>query len=100
MPPKIAIPIRAIPPMPPPALRFGDGGESDWLPAPFAEAARRALSEDEAKTVADALANRQPCLEWTGRREKRRFDVAPAALQIYERVSALAAIQIAAGLLD
>ena len=86
--------------MPPPALRFGDGGESDRLPSPLAEAARRALSEDEAKTVADALANRQPCLEWTGRREKRWFKVAPAALQIRERVSALAAVQIAAGLLD
>ena len=86
--------------MPPPALRFGDGGESDWLPAPFAEAARRALSEDEAKTIADALANRQPCLEWTGRREKRWRDVDPAALHIHELVSALAAVRIAAGLLD
>ena len=74
MPPKIAIPIRAIPPMPP-ALRFNDGGESDRLPSPLAEAARRALSEYEAKTVADALASRQPCLEWTGRREK--VDPAP-----------------------
>ena len=99
MPPKVAIPIRAIPPMPP-ALRFDDGGESDRLPAPLAEDTRRALSEDEAKSIADALANRQPCLEWTGRREKRWFDVASAALQIYERVSALAAIRIAAGLLD
>ena len=70
------------------------------MPSPIAEAARRALSEDEAKTIADALASRQPCLEWTGRREKRWFDVDPAALQIYERVSALAAVRIAAGLLD
>ena len=84
----------------PPILRFDDGGESDRLPAPLAEAARRALSEDEAKTIADALANRQPCLEWTGKREKRRFDVDPAALHARERVSALAAVQIAAGLLD
>ena len=99
MPPKIAIPIRAIPPMPP-ALRFNDGGESDRLPALLAEAARRALSEDEAKSIADALANRQPCLEWTGRREKRLRDVDPAALRARGRVSALAAVQIAAGLLD
>ena len=99
MPPKVAIPIRAIPPMPP-ALRFDGGAEADRLPSPLAEAARRALSEDEAKSIADALANRQPCLEWTGRREKRWREVAPAALQIHERVSALAAIRIAAGLLD
>ena len=84
----------------PPALRFGDGGESDRLRAPLAEAARRALSEDDAKTIADALANRQTRLKWTGKREKRWRDVDPAALQIRERVSALAAVQIAAGLLD
>ena len=86
--------------MPPPALRFDDGGEADRLPSPLAEAARRALSEDEAKSIAAALANRQPCLEWTSRREKRLRDVDPAALHIHERVSALAAIRIAAGLLD
>ena len=61
--------------MPPPALRVGDGGESDRLPSPLAEATRRALSEDEAKTIAAALANRQSWLEWTGKREK--VDPAP-----------------------
>ena len=34
-----------------------------------------ALSEDEAKTIAAALANRQPWREWTGKREK--VDPAP-----------------------
>ena len=85
----------------PPALRFDDGGESDRLPALLEEATRRALSEDEAKTIAEALANRQPWLEWTGKREKRWFEVDPVAIHTRERVSARAAIQIiAAGLLD
>ena len=80
----------------PPVLRFDDEGESDRLPALLAEATRRALSEDEAKTIAEALANRQPWLEWTGKREKRWFEVDPVAIHTHERVSALAAIQIAA----
>ena len=80
----------------PPALRFDDSGESDRLPELLDQATRRALTADEAKAVADALANRQPWLEWTGKREKRWFEVDPVALHNHERVSALAAIQIAA----
>ena len=80
----------------PPTLRFDEGGESDRLPELIAEATRRALSEDEAKTLAEALRNRQPWLEWTGKRDKRWFEVDPVALRAHERVSALAAMQIAA----
>ena len=80
----------------PPVLRFDDEGESDRLPALLQEATRRALSEDEAKIIAEALANRQPWLEWTGKREKRWFEVDPVAIHTHERVSALAAMRIAA----
>ena len=80
----------------PPTLRFDEGGDSDRLPELLAEATRRALSDEEAKTLAEALRNRQPWLEWTGKRDKQWFDVDPVALHIHERVSALAAMQIAA----
>ena len=80
----------------PPVLRFDDEGKSDRLPALLAEATRRALSEDEAKIIAEALANRQLWLEWTGKREKRWFEVDPVAIHTHERVSALAAMRIAA----
>ena len=80
----------------PPALRFDDSGESDQLPELLAEATRRSLTEDEARTIADALRNREPWLEWTGKREKRYFEVDPVALHIHERVSAQAAMRVAA----
>ena len=80
----------------PPTLRFDDSGESDRVRELVDEATRRRLTESEAQTLADALANRQPWLEWTGKREKRWFEVDPVALHTHERVSALAAIKIAA----
>ena len=80
----------------PPTLQFDESGDADRLPDLIAEATRRKLSEDEAKIIADALRNRQPWLEWTGKREKRWFDVDPVALHTHERVSARAAMQIAA----
>ena len=80
----------------PPILQFDESGKSDRLPALLAEATRRALSEDEAKIIADALRHHQPWLEWTGKREKRWFEVDPVAIHTHERVSALAAMRIAA----
>ena len=80
----------------PPTLRFDDSGESDRLPELLAEATRRSLTEDEAQIIADALRNREPWLEWTGKREKRYFEVDPVALHIHERVSAQAAMRVAA----
>ena len=79
-----------------PILRFDESGKSDRLQKLLAEATQRALSEDEAKIIAEALANRQPWLEWTGKREKRWFEVDPVAIHTHERVSALAAMRIAA----
>ena len=80
----------------PPTLRFDDTGCSDRLPELLAKATRRKLTDEEARTIADALRNREPWLEWTGKREKRYFDVDPVALHIHERVSAQAAIRVAA----
>ena len=80
----------------PPTLRFDDSGESDRLPELLADATRRRLTKEEALTIADALRNREPWLEWTGKREQRYFEVDPVALHIHERVSARAAMSIAA----
>ena len=79
-----------------PVLRFDDTGESDRLPELLEEATRRKLTAEEANALADTLRNRQPWLEWTGKREKRWFEVDPVALHIHERVSAQAAIRVAA----
>ena len=80
----------------PPALRFDETGESDRLPELLQEATRRKLTPKEADILADALRNHQPWLEWTGKREKRWFDVDTVALHIHERVSARAIMQVAA----
>ena len=80
----------------PPTLRFDGSGESDRLPELLAESTRRSLTADEAHIIADALRNREPWLEWTGKREKRYFEVDPVALHIHERVSAQAAMRVAA----
>ena len=80
----------------PPALRFDETGESDRLPELLQEATRRKLTAEEADILADALRNHQPWLEWTGKREKRWFEVDTVALHIHERVSARAIMQVAA----
>lgn len=79
----------------PPVLRFDETGQSDRLPELLEKARRESLTEDEAELLAEALRNRQPWLEWTGKREKRWFDVDPVALHIHERVSAQAIIKLA-----
>ena len=80
----------------PPVLRFDESGESDRLPELLAEATRRKLTPEEAEILADALRNRQPWLEWSGKREKRGFEVDTVALHIHERVSARAIMRVAA----
>ena len=57
---------------------------------------KRKLTDEEAKILAGSLRRHEPWLEWTGKREKKWFDVDPVALHIHERVSAQAAIRIAA----
>ena len=80
----------------PPALRFDGTGESDRLPELLEIATRRKLTGEETRTLADALRNREPWLEWAGKREKKSFEVDPVALHVHERVSAQAAVRIAA----
>lgn len=79
----------------PPVLRFDDTGEADQLPDLLQEAQRRKLTTQEAQLLAEALRNQQPWLEWTGKREKRWFEVDPVALHIHERVAAEAIIATA-----
>jgi hypothetical protein len=52
-------------------LRFEEAGESDALPELLAEARTRSLTDDEARMLADALRNREPWLEWAGKRERK-----------------------------
>ena len=78
-----------------PVLRFDENGETDDLPELLEKAKQRSLTDDEAQTLADALKNHKPWLEWSGKREKCWFDVDPVALHIHERLSAKAIIKLA-----
>ena len=81
----------------PPVLRFDPDGMPDELPELLAEARQRALTDDEARLLADALRNQQPWLEWAGKRESAamKLSVDPVALHIHERVSAQAILKVA-----
>jgi adenine-specific DNA-methyltransferase len=80
----------------PPVLRFDGAGAADKLPDLLATVRQRALTDDEAKLLAEALRNQQPWLEWAGKREKRAFEVEPVALHIHERIAAQAIVKVAA----
>lgn len=81
----------------PPALRSAtDAAESDKLPELLAIARKRALSEEEAKLLADALRRHEPWLEWSGKREKPWFEVEPVALHLHERISTQAILRVLA----
>ena len=80
----------------PPALRFDPTGEADKLPELLQTARKRALTAEESQQLADALRNREPWLEWAGKREKKEFEVDPVALHIHERISAQAILKVAA----
>jgi adenine-specific DNA-methyltransferase len=79
-----------------PSLRFDPTGAPDKLPELLNEAQRRALTSNEAKELAAALRTQEPWLEWSGKREKRSFEVDPVALHIHERVSPQAILHVAA----
>ena len=80
----------------PPVLRSDPTGQADRLSELLAEAQRRPLNSDEVEMLAEALRNRQPWLEWAGKREAPSFAVDPVALHIHERVAAQAVVQVAA----
>ena len=79
----------------PPNLRSDPNGDADKLPELLQIAQQRALSADEAKTLADALRHHSPWLEWAGKQETKSFAVDPVALHIHERVSAKAILKVA-----
>lgn len=79
----------------PPVLRFDQTGAADRLIQLLAEARTRRLTEEESDTLADALSQHEPWLEWAGKRERRGFEVDPVALHIHERVSTQAILKVA-----
>ena len=81
----------------PPVLRSAsDAAAADRLVELLAEARRRALSEDEAKVLEEALKRHEPWLEWSGKRERPWFEVDPVALHMHERVSTQAILRTVA----
>ncbi len=80
----------------PPKLRFDGTGAADKLPELLAAATQRPLTPDEAQLLTDALRNRQPWLEWAGKKEKKGFAVDPVALHVHERLAARAILAAAA----
>ena len=81
----------------PPELRSApDAAAADRLPELLAAARERALSEDEARLLADALRRHEPWLEWSGKRERPWFEVEPVALHMHERVSTQAVVRVLA----
>lgn len=86
-----------------PVLRFDPSADADRAAAAIAalidKAGRGPLTEDEAAILREALDNREPWLEWAGKREQHErghLEVDPVALHIHERVSAQAILKIAA----
>jgi adenine-specific DNA-methyltransferase len=80
----------------PPTLRFDPHGAPDKLFDLLEQARHRALTEEEAKILAEALRTHEPWLEWAGKREAKSFEVDPVALMIRERISTQAILRVAA----
>ena len=81
----------------PPKLRFDGTGQADRMHDLLSAARHRTLTDNEAAFLERAIPNSEPWLEWTGKREGQSwFEVDPVALHIHDRVSAQAAIRIAA----
>ena len=78
----------------PPVLRSSPhAAATDGLTELLEEARHRALSEDEAKVLEEALKRHEPWLEWSGKRERPWFEVDPVALHMHERVSTQAILR-------
>ena len=81
----------------PPVLRASpEPAKADRLPELLTAARQRALTEEEADELAEALRRHEPWLEWSGKREKPWFEVEPVALHMHERVSTQAILRILA----
>lgn len=79
----------------PPVLRSDATGAADELTELLEAARTRTLSVEEIELLAGATRQHEPWLEWTGKREKKGFEVEPVALHIHERISAQAILKIA-----
>ena len=77
----------------PPVLRFESTGQCDAL---LEAACHRVLSTSEIQTLAAALQDRQPWLQWAGKQEAETREIDPVALHIHERVSSQAILRVAA----
>ena len=81
----------------PPNLLFDGTGEVDRVLELLNAVKSRTLTDYEADVLKAAIHNPEPWLEWAGKREGQSwFEVDPVALHIHDRVSAQAAIRIAA----
>ena len=89
-PPKITY---AYNPHLPPVLRFDTTGKADQILDLLALAQERPLNSDEVKDLQEFFSHHQPWLEWSGKREKKGFQVDPVALHIHERVSTQAILR-------
>lgn len=79
----------------PPVLRSDPTGAADKLTELLEAARTRTLSPDEVKLLTGAMRQYEPWLEWTGKREKKGFEVEPVALHIHERIAAQAILKVA-----
>ena len=77
----------------PPVLRFDASGAADRITDLLAEAQTRKLTRDEIAFLESALAQHQPWLEWSGKREQSRVAIDDVALHVHERVSAQAILR-------
>ncbi len=59
----------------PPTLRFDPHGAPDTLFDLLEQARQRMLTDEETKTLAEALRTYEPWLEWAGKRETKLFEV-------------------------
>ena len=81
----------------PPVLRSSpEPATTDQFPELLTAARQRALTDEEATVLADALRRHEPWLEWSGKREKPWFEVEPVALHMHERVSTQAILRVLA----
>jgi len=78
----------------PPVLRFDSDAAVEKLIAKLERGEK--LTEEERAALATALRDHEPWLEWSGKREKKGFEVEPVALHIHERISAQAILKVAA----
>lgn len=84
------------PHLPPRLASSPDPAATDRLGEVLAEAGRRALTEDEVRTLDRAIKQHEPWLDWSGKRERPWFEVDPVALHMHERVSTQAILRVLA----